>query len=116
MPCRKYVGEIKAGRFGSTECLSRWMLCGILTDLSPRPSVGLCVCLSVRKVYCGKMAEWIRVLFGTESVVGQGMGVLDGVDVLQEEGVSEGDSQSFYPIRFTGALLSRNALDSCVKS
>jgi len=31
-----------------------------LTDLSSIPSVGL----SVRKVYCGKTADWIRMPFG----------------------------------------------------
>jgi len=53
-----------------------------VTDLSPSPSVGLCVCLSVGlsvwKVYCGKTAEWIRIPFGMVSGVGRGMGVLDG--------------------------------------
>jgi len=61
-----------------------------LTDRSPSPSVGLCVCrsvgLSVRKVFCGKTADWIRVSFGIESGVGQGMGVLDGVHVRQGNG------------------------------
>ena len=49
-------------------------------DLLPSPSVGLCVCvgLSVRKVYCGKMAEWICMPFGVVSQVSRGMGVLDG--------------------------------------
>jgi len=46
-------------------------VCGILTDLSPIPSVDLCVGqsvgLSVRKVYCGMV-----------SGVGRVMGVLDG--------------------------------------
>jgi len=41
----------------------------------------LCVCLSVcwsdRKVYCGKMADWISMLFWMASEVGQEMGVLD---------------------------------------
>ena len=42
-----------------------------LTDLSPSLSVGLCVRLCVcRKVYCGKMAEWIRMPFGMVSGVG----------------------------------------------
>jgi len=54
----------------------------IKRDLSPSPSVGLCVGrsvgLSVRKVYCGNTAEWIRMPFGMVSGVGQGMGVLDG--------------------------------------
>jgi len=45
---------------------------------------GLCdgtcqsVGLSVHKLYCGKMAEWIRMPFGMVSGVGRGMGVLDG--------------------------------------
>ena len=36
----------------------------------------LCVC--VRKVYCGKMADWIRMPFRVMSGVRLGMGVLDG--------------------------------------
>jgi len=36
------------------------------------------VSLSVHKVYCGKMTEWIRMPFGTVSGVGREMGVLDG--------------------------------------
>jgi len=46
-------------------------------DLSPSPSVGLFVSLSVRKVYCGKTTEWIGMPFGMVSGVGWGMGVLD---------------------------------------
>jgi len=30
-------------------------------------------------MYCGKMADWIRMLFGVVSEVGRRMGVLDGV-------------------------------------
>jgi len=33
---------------------------------------------SVRKVYCGKTAEWIGMPFGVVSWVGRGIGVLDG--------------------------------------
>ena len=40
----------------------------------------LSVFLSARKVYCGKMADWIRVPFGVVSRVGREMGVLDGSD------------------------------------
>jgi len=51
-------------------------------DLSPSPSVGLCVCRSVClsgcKVYCGKTTDWIQMPFGMVSGVSQGMGVLDG--------------------------------------
>ena len=56
--------------------------------LSQASVSGLCdgtcrpVCLSVGlydfKVYCGKTAEWIRMMFGTVSGVGRKMGVLDG--------------------------------------
>jgi len=45
--------------------------------------------LSVRKEYCGKTAEWILMPFGTVSGVGRGMGVLDGVVIVEgEEAVS----------------------------
>ena len=47
-------------------------------ELSPSPSVGLCVCLSVRKVYCDKTVDWNQVPFGMVSGVCRGMGVLDG--------------------------------------
>ena len=39
--------------------------------------LSICVGLSVQKVYCGKMADWIRMLFGMMSGVSRGMGVLD---------------------------------------
>jgi len=38
----------------------------------------LCVCVCVRKVYCGKTADWLRMPFGVMSGVGFSMGVLDG--------------------------------------
>jgi len=40
-------------------------------------SVCLSVCRSIRKVYCGQTADWIRMPFGVVSEVGRGMGVLD---------------------------------------
>jgi len=43
---------------------------------------GLCV----RKVYCGNMADWIRMPFGMVSGVGRGIVVLDGVHMPQGEG------------------------------
>jgi len=55
------------------------------TGLSPRLSVGRSVGRSVRKVYCGKTVEWIRVSFGVVSGVDRGMGVLDGVVIVEEE-------------------------------
>jgi len=36
------------------------------------------VCLCVRKVNCGKTAEWFRMPFGMVNGVGRGMDVLDG--------------------------------------
>ena len=44
-------------------------------DLSSIPSVGgLSDCVSVvRKVYCGKTADWIRMPFGMVSEVARGM-------------------------------------------
>jgi len=55
------------------DTISAWLssLSTLGTGFSPGPSVGLSVCLSVglpvRKVYCGKMAEWIRMPFGVVS-------------------------------------------------
>jgi len=48
------------------------------TAFSPGSSVGLSVGLSVRKVYCAKMAEQIRMPFGVVSGVGLGIRVLHG--------------------------------------
>jgi len=43
------------------------------------------VVLSVSKV-CGKTAQWIQMLFGMVSQVGQVAGVLDGVVIIEGEG------------------------------
>ena len=43
-----------------------------------RLSVCRSVCRSVRKVYCGKTVDCIRMPFGMVSGVGRGMVVLDG--------------------------------------
>jgi len=48
--------------------------------------VHVCVYLSVWKVYCGKTADWIRMPFGMVSGVGRGIGVLDGVVIVEAEG------------------------------
>jgi len=40
---------------------------------------------SVRKVYCGKMADLILMLFGIVSGVGRRMVVLDGVVIVEGE-------------------------------
>jgi len=55
-------------------------------QLSSLPSVGLSVGLSVRKVYCGKTADWIWMPFGMVSGIGRGMGVLDGVVIVEGKG------------------------------
>jgi len=41
---------------------------------------------SVWKVYCGKTAEWIQMPFRVVSGVGRGMGVLDGVVIVEQKG------------------------------
>jgi len=51
-------------------------------DLSPSLSVGL----SVRKVYCGKTTEWIRMPFGVVSGVSRSMGVRWWVVMVEGEG------------------------------
>jgi len=48
--------------------------------LSVGLSIGRSVCLCVRKVYCSKTADWIRIPFGMVSVVGRGIDVLDRGD------------------------------------
>jgi len=37
-------------------------------------------------VYCGKTAHWIWMPFGAVSGVGQRMGVLDGIVIVEGEG------------------------------
>jgi len=49
-------------------------------------SVCLSVGRSVHKMYCGKTADWIQIPFGVVSRVGRGMGVLDEVFIIKEEG------------------------------
>jgi len=46
----------------------------------------LSVCLSVRKVYCGKTADCIRMPLGVVSGIGRGTGVLDGGGDRQRDG------------------------------
>ena len=45
---------------------------------------------SVRRVYCGKTADWIWMSFRVVIGVGRGMGVLDGVYIPQGEGEVSG--------------------------
>ena len=42
--------------------------------------------MCVWKVYCGKTADWIIIPFGVVSGIGRGMGVLDGVAIVEREG------------------------------
>jgi len=55
-------------------------------NVTHRAIYDLSVCQSVRKMYCGKTVDWIRVPFGVVNVVGRGMGVLDGVVIVEGEG------------------------------
>ena len=47
------------------------------------PSVGR----SVRRVYCGKMADWIWMPFEVMSGIGRWMGVLDGAQIVEGRAV-----------------------------
>jgi len=48
--------------------------------------VRVCVCQSVRKVYYGKTAELIWMPFGMVSGVSRGIGILDGVVIVEGKG------------------------------
>jgi len=53
-------------------------------------------------MYCGKMADWIRIPLGMMSGVGRGMGVSDGVHMPQGEWEVLGVC---IPIGLTGVFL-----------
>ena len=48
--------------------------------------LSVCLSLFVHKLYCDKTADWIQMPFGMVSGVGRGMGVLDGVVIVEGEG------------------------------
>jgi len=56
------------------------------SDLSFNPRVCLSV-LSVWMVYCGKTADCIWLPCGVVSGVGKWMGILDGVEIVEERAV-----------------------------
>jgi len=58
----------------------------LLTCRLARLFVCVCVCVSVRKVYCGKTADWIQMPFGVVSGVSRGMGVLGEMVIVEGEG------------------------------
>jgi len=66
------------------------------------------VCLSVRKVYCGKTAERIRMPFGVVSGVGRGIGVLDEGGDRRREGAVLGVNFG-RPIVTNGAFATRSS-------
>jgi len=75
-------------------------------------SVCLSVCLSVRKVYCVKTADWIRMSFAVVSGVGLGMGVLDFAIILVL--IVEGEGAVFEvnlgrPVVTSGAFATRSS-------
>jgi len=47
-------------------------------------SVGLSVCLPAK--YCGETADWIQMPFAAVRGIGRGMGVLEGVVIVEGEG------------------------------
>ena len=56
------------------------------TGLSPIPPVGLSVGLSVWKVYCGKMADWIQMPFEMMSRSVEGWVYKMGMVIVKGEG------------------------------
>jgi len=87
--CRKHLFHLRIRLI----LLARFTIVSVsayVSDLSA--CVYVCLCLSVRKVYCGQTADWIRMPFGMMSGVGRGMGVLDGgSDRLRERGSFGGE-------------------------
>ena len=63
------------------------------------------VCLSVRKVYCGKTADWIRMPFRMVNEVCRGMGVLDGVVIVKGKRQFFLGGDLWRPIITNGTLL-----------
>ena len=77
----------------------------------------LSVCLSVRKVYCGKIAERIGMPFGIVSGVGWGVDVLDGSRDRRREGAVLGVNLG-HPIVINGAFVTHSSkitLRTCYK-
>jgi len=70
----------------ATRCCAAWdstkQLVGIIRHIDHR-SICLSVCVCVWKMYCGKTADWIWMPFGVVTGVGQGMGVLDGLVIVE---------------------------------
>jgi len=87
--CKKLSGEMLAWLCVWVKVLILHMtqLMPLPLDLSPSSSVGLCDSLSVRKVYCGKTADWIQMPFAVVSGVTRRVGVLDGAVIIESEGV-----------------------------
>jgi len=70
----------------------------------------LSVCVCVRKVYCGKTADWIRMSFAMVSGVVLGMGVLDFAMVIVEgERAVLGRVNLGLPILTNGAFATRSS-------
>jgi len=66
---------------------------------------------------CAEVREPIKLLLGMMSGVGPGNDVLDGVDVLQGEGMASwGSSPHWYHWVSKAYLLNINVFDLCMKS
>jgi len=59
-------------------------------------------------MYCGKMADWIRMPFGVLTGIGRGMGVLNGVVIVKGEGAILGVNLG-HPIITNGAFAMRSS-------
>jgi len=60
--------------------------------------------LSVQKVYCGKAVDWIWMPFGMVSGISRVMVVLDGVVIVEGEGIVLGVNLE-RPILINGTLM-----------
>jgi len=79
-----FIGPLSLFYFSSHISLYQASINGLCDGT--RRSVCLSVGLSYCNVYCSKTAQWIRLLFGILIGVGQGMGVLDGVVIVEGKG------------------------------
>jgi len=62
---------------------------------------------------CAKVREPIKLSFGVVSVAGPGIGVLDGVNVVEKE---RAVSWGFSPIGVNAYLVNRSVFNLCMKN
>ena len=70
----------------------------VLVQTCRQSHVWVCrsVGLSVRRLYCGKTADWIWMSFRVVIAVGRRMGVLVGVEIVERKGTFGGKCGAFH--------------------